>query len=46
MFAFIGAGIVLSGYPPGWLALNGLTIAVVLGYMHLFKFRAHDGRRI
>jgi 1-acyl-sn-glycerol-3-phosphate acyltransferase len=34
------------GYSPTWLALNALIVAVIFVYMHLFKFRAHDGRRI
>lgn len=43
--AWISA-VVLRGYPLGCVAINFLTVALVFGYMNVFKFRAHDGRRI
>ncbi len=44
--AGLAAGALATGYSPGWLALNALTVAVIFAYMRLFKIRAHDGRRI
>lgn len=44
--ALIMAAVLATGYSPRWLALNAGTVAMVFIYMHLFKFRAHDGRRI
>jgi 1-acyl-sn-glycerol-3-phosphate acyltransferase len=43
--AWISA-VALRGYPLGCVAINFATVAVVFGYMNLFKFRAHDGRRV
>ena len=40
------SALVLRGYPPGHMAVNFATVAAVFGYLHIFKFRAHDGRRI
>jgi len=38
--------VVLRGYPLPCLAINFLTVALVFAYLNVFKFRAHDGRRI
>ena len=40
------AAIVLRGYPLTALWFSPPVAALVFAYMHLFKFRAHDGRRI
>jgi hypothetical protein len=40
------SAIVLRGYPLQCVAWNFLTVAVVFAYINVFKFRAHDGRRI
>jgi len=40
------AAIVARRYPVWFAALSGVTVALVFAYMNLFKFRAHDGRRI
>jgi hypothetical protein len=43
--AWISA-VVLRGYPLSSVLLNFATVALVYLYMHVFKFHAHDGRRI
>jgi 1-acyl-sn-glycerol-3-phosphate acyltransferase len=40
------SAVVLRGYPLGCITVNFATVAAVFVYMNLFKFRAHDGRRI
>lgn len=37
---------VTRGYAWSWLPASPLMVGVVFLYMHLFKFRAHDGRRV
>jgi 1-acyl-sn-glycerol-3-phosphate acyltransferase len=38
--------IVFESYPAWAVVVNALTVGVVFAYMHILKFRAHDGRRI
>ncbi len=38
--------VVAHGYPLAWLPASAGMVAAVFAYMHLLKFRAHDGRRI
>lgn len=40
------AAVVLESYPWRAVAANTLTVTLVFVYMRVFKFRAHDGRRI
>lgn len=46
LLAALGPALVIRGDAWGWLPASPLVVATVFLYMHLFKFRAHDGRRI
>lgn len=46
VIASCAALILLRGYPLFGVALNLAAVGLVFGYINVFKFRAHDGRRI
>jgi 1-acyl-sn-glycerol-3-phosphate acyltransferase len=42
----LAVALVLESYPMWVVTVNAITVALVFAYMHIFKFRAHDSRRI